>query len=37
MAPRTGELWLQGLLVVLFVVLTVGTWSQLAGGLFLWR
>ena len=37
MGPRTGEMWLQGLLVVLFVVLAAGAWSQLASNLFLWR
>jgi hypothetical protein len=37
MAPRPSEAWLQGLLLALFVVLAVGAWSQLAGGLFLWR
>ena len=35
--PRTGDMWLQGLLVVLFVVLAAGAWSQLASNLFLWR
>ena len=37
MAPGTGEVWLQRALLALFVLLAVGAWWQMAGGLFLWR
>ena len=37
MASGTGEVWLQRALLALFVVLAVGAWWQMAGGLFLWR
>lgn len=37
MSPGTGEVWLQRALVLLFVLLAIGVWSQMASALFLWR
>ncbi len=35
MGPRTDEVWLQRLLLLCFVVLTIGIWTVLAAGFFL--